>query len=81
MVTIKKISHYEDSFLGRGWSRHTARMKGHLSEGECPSPTIAMIPVDCIENSLIVIVDPGSSYPHNWLFAQAINSWAGGCFA
>jgi len=35
-----------------------------LAEGECPPPTIAMIPVDCIENPLIAIEDPGSYYPH-----------------
>ncbi len=48
-------------------------MKGHIAEGESPPPTIAMIPVDCIENPLIAIEDPGSSYPHSWLFEQARN--------
>jgi len=52
-----------------------------LAEGECPPPTIAMIPVDCIENCLIAIEDPGSSYPHSWLFVRAKNCWAGGFVA
>ena len=47
---LQKNSQDEDSFLIRGWSKHTARIKGHLSEGQCTPPTITMIPVDSIEN-------------------------------
>jgi len=71
----------EDSFLIRGWSKHTSRMKGHIAVGECPPATIAMIPVECIENPLIAIEDPGSSFPHSWLFVRAKNCWAGGFVA
>jgi len=55
MVTIRDFPQDEDSFLIRAWSKHIARMKGHIAEGECPAPTVAMIPVDCIENPLIAI--------------------------
>jgi len=29
-----KISQDEDSFLIRGWSKHTSRIKSHIAEGE-----------------------------------------------
>jgi len=77
----KKNFQDEDSFLIRGWSKHTSRMKGHIAVGECPPATIAMIPVECIENPLIAIEDPGSSFPHSWLFVRAKNCWAGGFVA
>jgi len=64
-----------------GGGQHTATIKGHISEGECPPPTIAVIPVECIQISLIAIEDPGSNYPHSWLFVRARNCLAGGFVA
>jgi len=40
-----------------------------------------MIHIECINNSLIAIEDPGSKYPHSWLLARARNCWAGGFVA
>ena len=67
----------EDCFLIRGWSKHTDKIKDHILEGEVPSPTIAMIPVECIMSPLIAIEDTGSGYPHSWLLMKSRETWAG----
>jgi len=63
--------------LIRGWSKHTAKIKELLSEGECPPPTIAMVPVECIMNPLIAVEATASGYPHSWLLMKSTETWAG----
>ena len=76
--TQKSFHQHEDSFLIRGWSKHTSRIHQELEEDEYPSATIAMIPVECIQHPLIAMEDVGSFYPHSWLLIRARNCWAGG---
>ena len=67
----------EDCFLIRGWSKHTAKIKEFILEGEVPPATIAMVPVECIMSPLIAIEDTASGYPHSWLLMKSRETWAG----
>jgi len=76
-MVIAKNYQDEDHFLIRGWSRHTARIKEFISEGECPPPTLAMVSVQCIMKTLIAIEDTANEYPHSLLLVKSRETWAG----
>jgi len=63
------------AFQSRGWSKYTSRIKGFISEGKCPPPIIAMVPVEFIMNPLIAIEDTASGYPHSWLLMKSREAW------
>jgi len=77
MVISRIFYQDEDCFLIRGWSKHTAKIKEFMLEGECPPATIAMVPVECIMKPLIAIEDTASGYPHSWLLMKSSKTWVG----
>jgi len=66
----------EDCFLVRGWSKHTDCIDEQLWRNqEVPTPTLALILVNCILKPMTSIPDTESSFPHSWLLAWPREDW------
>jgi len=78
-IAQKDFYQDKDSWLIYGWSKHTAEINELVILNVILEPTLCMIPVSCILDSITGIHDPGAYYPHSWLFVPPWTKWAD-CF-